>query len=99
MKADLGTFPWRTSVQDACDWKEAFEKEIREILANLRKEVDSLQNCKSEALARGEGLRAEGFERWIYHDEGRIFSLRQVLGELPKNSACFDNNKTKGDSK
>jgi hypothetical protein len=83
MKTNVGTFPWRTSVQEACDWKEAFEKEAREILTNLQKETNALMNCKSEALARDTPWTAEAYEQQISFDKGRIFSLKQILGDLP----------------
>jgi hypothetical protein len=84
MIRDLSTFPWRTSVQDACDWKESFEKEAHIILANLKNETNMLRNCKSEALAHNTPKIADGYEHWICFNEGRIFSLKQILGELPK---------------
>jgi len=84
MIRDLSTFPWRTSIQAACDWKEGFEKETHQILENLKKETNALRNCKSEALVRDRLAEAASYEVMITFNEGRIFSLKQVLGELSK---------------
>jgi hypothetical protein len=82
MKENFRTFPWRTSVQDACDWKEKCEVEVRQILENLQKEKRELLMQKNTAIANNFYSEAQGYSELITFDEGRIFSLRQILGEI-----------------
>jgi hypothetical protein len=82
-KTNLSTFPYRTSALNADNWKDDFEKATREVLTNLEKETNVLRNCKSEALSRDFPMEADAYEHLICHNEGRIFSLKQILGDLP----------------
>ena len=82
-RGKAASFP-KSDLKTALEWKEQFEAEAREILANLEKEKRELKRQKLFAESNRNPAEISAYEELIAHDEGRIFSLKQLLGDLPK---------------
>jgi hypothetical protein len=87
MKANLANFPKvgpnGYDEAEVNQWKKDFESEAREILGNLQKEVKRSREEQKLEKERCHAASVQAYEEYITHDLGRIFSLKQVLGELP----------------
>lgn len=102
MENTLKTFPKECSTDPCNQWLIAFEKEAREILGNLERENHRLNIERNDEIDRGHRESARAYAEVMCHNSGRIFSLKQILGDLPRlkgKLASNDNNDIKGEGK